>query len=424
MSWNKQSLRVLLSCGAVIAVASGTPEARVLRVDQSKSSATGETFATIQSAIDAAAVGDTVEVAPGTYSGAGNRDLNFHGKDIIVYSAGNPETTIIDCGGSAGSHHGGFIFKSGETIEAIVEGFTIKNAYFATNGGADTGAIHCEGAAPFIIGCIISGNTSHGFTTKGTELPSVFSCFISGNIGHGVYMGSNQASRGGAIVSQSVIDHNKGVGVVMPYSPDSSITIMNCTIANNDSGGVRFVSVAADPMVVDTVYSYLYANIVAFNGMAGLSKTAGFFPGLTIYCTDVFGQSTNWQNVVDATTDTAQNISADPKFCSAGSGGYFLLAGSPCLPGPGNPCFSLIGALGSGSCSCCVGTRGNIDCSPDQIIDIADLSRLIDHMLISLDPVCCTDEANVDGVGGIDISDLSQLIDHMFISLNPLGSCF
>jgi hypothetical protein len=420
MSCYKQFVLVLLSCGAVFTAA---PEARTLRVDQSTNAAAGQTFATIQSAIDAAAVGDTVEVAPGTYSGAGNRDLNSHGKDILVYSAGNPETTIIDCGGSAGSHHGGFMFNSGETVEAIVEGFTIKNAYFATDGGVDTGAIHCDGAAPFIIGCVISGNTSHGVTTKGPGLPSLFGCFISGNMGHGISMGSNQASRGGAIVSRSVIDHNRGVGVVMPYSPDSTLTVMNCTIANNDSGGVRFVAVPSDPGVVDTVYSFLYANIVAFNGISGLSKTAGFFPGLTIYCTDVFGQTANWQNVVDATTDTAQDFSADPKFCSAGSGGYYLLAGSPCLPGPGNPCFSLIGALGSGTCSCCVGSRGNADCSADQIVDISDLSRLIDHMFISLEPLCCNDEGNVDGSGGIDISDLSQLIDHMFISLNPLGSC-
>ena len=228
------------------------------------------------------------------------------------------------------------------------------------------------------------------------------------------------------MLSQVVVDHNRGAGVVFGWHNDSARTISSSTIVCNDSGGVRFVGVNSDPMVVDTVFTYLYANIIAYNRVAGLQKTGTYFPGVSMMCSDVFGNVVDWQNVVDATVDTTLMFSADPKFCDTAGGKFTLLTGSPCLAGPGNPCFTNIGALGSGSCtptSCCLGTRGNVDCDGGQGVDISDLTALIDHMFISLNPLCCFDEANTDSAGEIDISDLTALIDHMFISLNPLPSC-
>jgi len=73
--------------------------------------------------------------------------------------------------------------------------------------------------------------------------------------------------------------------------------------------------------------------------------------------------------------------------------------------------------------SCCIGMTGNVDCDPQQAVDGIDLSELIDHLFISLDPVCCEPEANMDLEGGIDGADLSSLIDHLFISIDPLPDC-
>lgn len=73
---------------------------------------------------------------------------------------------------------------------------------------------------------------------------------------------------------------------------------------------------------------------------------------------------------------------------------------------------------------CCT-VRGNVDCDPGGIVDIADLTRLIDHMLVSLNPLCCPEAGNIDGDPGniVDIVDLTRLIDFMFVSLSPLTPC-
>jgi len=76
-------------------------------------------------------------------------------------------------------------------------------------------------------------------------------------------------------------------------------------------------------------------------------------------------------------------------------------------------------------CQCCVGAVGNVDCDGGSIVDVADLTRLIDFLFISLSPLCCRDEANIDGgsAGSLDISDLTGLIDHLFISHDALSAC-
>lgn len=75
--------------------------------------------------------------------------------------------------------------------------------------------------------------------------------------------------------------------------------------------------------------------------------------------------------------------------------------------------------------NCCVGMRGNIDSDPADVVDIADLTTLIDHLFINLQPLPCTPEADlsIDGSGTIEIDDLTVLIDHLFISLTDLPSC-
>lgn len=66
-------------------------------------------YPTIQAALDASTDGDTVLVAPGIYTGEGNRDIDFKGKAITVKSEKDPQTCIIDCQGTEDEQHRGLL---------------------------------------------------------------------------------------------------------------------------------------------------------------------------------------------------------------------------------------------------------------------------------------------------------------------------
>ncbi|MFH1371215.1 MAG: right-handed parallel beta-helix repeat-containing protein [Planctomycetota bacterium] len=113
------------------------------------------TYPTIQSAINAAGNEDTIEVAPNpnpyypvAYTGTGNRNLDFQGKQITLKSQINPSnpnwniinSTIIDCGGVPGgmsTANRAFYFHSGEGSASRVIGFKIINGYARGPKGAD-----------------------------------------------------------------------------------------------------------------------------------------------------------------------------------------------------------------------------------------------------------------------------------------------
>jgi uncharacterized repeat protein (TIGR01451 family) len=90
-------------------------------------------FATIQQAIEAAADGDRVVVAPGVY----RENLNFLGKAIVLESRDGPEETIVD----AGLNGPGVSFVSGEPASASLRGMHIRNS---------TRGVRVEGASPSI----------------------------------------------------------------------------------------------------------------------------------------------------------------------------------------------------------------------------------------------------------------------------------
>ena len=83
-------------------------------------------FATIHEAIDAAANGDEILVAPGTYNTTAPSDIaiiNPLGKSITIRATGAASDTIID----GNQTYQGVYCGSKETSDTIIEGFTITN---------------------------------------------------------------------------------------------------------------------------------------------------------------------------------------------------------------------------------------------------------------------------------------------------------
>ncbi|MBN2181081.1 MAG: hypothetical protein JW715_04145 [Sedimentisphaerales bacterium] len=192
-------------------------------------------FNNIQAAIDDANDGDTVLVAAGTYTGDGNRDIDFAGKAITVKSEDGPETCIIDCNGTEQEPHRGFYFHSGEDANSIVEGFTITGGYvrrYELNGRTLS-----ENGIPKINDFIITENQlySGGAIAAINCSIRIFDCIIKGNIateGGGIF-----CENGGPVIEQCLIEQNQadfGGGMVCS-STDGDILVLNCLIKANSA---------------------------------------------------------------------------------------------------------------------------------------------------------------------------------------------
>ncbi len=146
-------------------------------------------FPTIQAAIDATVDGDVIELADGTFTGDGNRDIDYLGKAITVRSqSGVRESCVVDCHGSPEERHRGFIFQSGEGSGSVLEGVTITNGY--TSGG---GGIRCESSSPLFVRCALIGNSAFyggGMNCWYAPSPTLRECVFDENWaehGGGVY---------------------------------------------------------------------------------------------------------------------------------------------------------------------------------------------------------------------------------------------
>ncbi|MHC4063041.1 MAG: right-handed parallel beta-helix repeat-containing protein [Planctomycetota bacterium] len=196
-------------------------------------------FDAIQEGIDAASNGDTVSVLDGTYTGAGNRGLDFGGKSITVSSENGSASCTIDCQDNGR----GFYFHSGETGNSVVDGFTIQNGEVDWNspGGGRGGGIYCYSSSPTIKACTIRWNQvdadGGGVYCDWGAMPTIADCSVTGNqaasYGGGVccYNGSD------VTMADCTISENTGIAGSGLASFASNPTVTNCSFTDNAASG-------------------------------------------------------------------------------------------------------------------------------------------------------------------------------------------
>ena len=327
---------------------------------------------TIQAGLDAATPGDTVLVASGVYTGIGNRNLDFGGKNLRLVSAAGAAVTILD-GEMVDAR--AIHFRRGESFGTLVEGFTFRNFRpLLATGTPDGGGILIEpGCHPLVQYCTFTGNVTAG--------GSVQHCLFTGNgsgggttAGHGggVFMqgatffgctirenwasdfegmegaGGGVAIPGGNLTQCTIIGNRAAIGGgVFSHCPFVSLYLTNCTIAGNfarvSGGGIATTCDDVADLVMDRC-------LVWGNGACGVPDMLLDGADMTalILCSLVDPASVGGAGTPDY---NATCVFTDPHFCDpeecAGlppfSDGYGLAADSPARPG-NNVCGQLIGA--------------------------------------------------------------------------------
>jgi hypothetical protein len=239
--------------------------------------------ANIQLAIDSAAPRDTVFVEAGVYRGEGNKNLNFRGKDIVVWGVDGPSETIIDCEGGETENARGFIFESGERFSAMVAGFTIRNGYqqgitWETSHGGGM-LITGTGTNPTIKKCFFENNHANsaggGVAVGNGAQPTLTICTFDGNTARAGGGGAAAESDANFVQCEFIGNQSTlGMGGGLRCTRESASVIRDCLFRDNEAraGGGLGVD-TAEPLVSrctfrDNRATYRYGGAVFASGGA------------------------------------------------------------------------------------------------------------------------------------------------------------
>jgi hypothetical protein len=293
----------------------------------------------IQEGIDAVSDGGTVLVmaslgGPVTFRGAGNRALDFGGKNITLSVPGGQQVSI-DCEGVDRA----ILLPTGTNSTSHITGFTFLNG-LAPDGG---GAIRCDGESPRISDCVFRNNASSdgGAIMLSAGPTHLTNCAFyensASNHGGSVYAASSDIMVSGCTFSDNDAVRGGGLALV-----GSNLTMVSCTLANN--GGVFGSSVWLDEESTATIEQC----VLAF-GRSGRCLWGG--TPETFHCC-VFGN----EDGDDLPGNAHDNLFLDPLVCDlygAGGGNMSLCSNSPCLPSSAdNPWGLQIGSRAQGCPDC------------------------------------------------------------------------
>ncbi|MCP4581947.1 MAG: hypothetical protein GY839_10030 [candidate division Zixibacteria bacterium] len=238
---------------------------------------------TIQSGIDASSAGDTVLVADGTYSGAGNFNISIGGHALTLISEHGASNCTISPGGPENRC---FIISSDIDQSTLIDGFTVYNG---TSQASGAGVYCSQNSSPIISNCtfiyMVSYDDGGVMYLANNSTATIRNCLFESNAafetGGAIFSNSssgiiencqfieNQAIRGGAIVCTNggspIIrncefdeNHSTEVGGTI-YLKECTPEIAFCTIKNtvmSINGGGIFCGMSADANIHHCTFAY------------------------------------------------------------------------------------------------------------------------------------------------------------------------
>jgi parallel beta-helix repeat protein len=259
----------------------------------------------IQGAIDAAASGDEILVAPGTYWVTSSVDITA-GKTLTLRST-QSRAAIIDAQGLCtalsirgtnslvegftvrkgfnSSYAGGVFMRNSSTlrnclvtsnqayggagvhiyIAATVENCTIQSNLATYCGG---GVIFYSGTTGVVRNCTISDNVASNYG-GGAYIQyggMLSNCWISNNRvivsygdGGGVHMSAQGTTNGGTIVNSVICDNSSsqdGGGIFCRGGTGNMAPVVNCTVVSNSAGRLGGGISASDARLINNIVYY------------------------------------------------------------------------------------------------------------------------------------------------------------------------